>query len=295
MRGIIKISDGLGNQMFQYAFARKLQTICGNEIYLDTRFINNEDIFKRGKQNNTYRKCSHRIYGLEHFKITLPVADDSILWHWNYMRQKNCIEKIESVLAKKHLWIWQYRDENEVGNRVDIGCKQLSCPTYFIGYYFDLNFFSGIDTILKKEFHLKKPFRLPSNLYKILKNEDTVSIHVRRGDFVKLFWDISKSDYYRKAIQMIKERVEHPVYLIFSDDIAWVKENMSIDGEKIYISEMGFEDYEELILMKYCRHNIIANSTFSYWAAYLNENPDKIVICPGRWKANAIPKNWTII
>lgn len=128
-----------------------------------------------------------------------------------------------------------------------------------------------------------------------MKNENTVSIHVRRGDFVKLFWDISKSDYYARALQRIKALIKDPIYMIFSDDIMWVKENMPIDGRKLYISEMGFKDYEELMIMKHCKHHIMANSTFSYWAAYLNRNPDKVVICPKHWKNSAIPQEWILI
>ena len=88
------------------------------------------------------------------------------------------------------------------------------------------------------------------------------------------------------------EYIKNPVYLVFSDDIKWVKEHIKIDARKIYVSEMNFSDFQELTIMRYCKHNIIANSTFSYWAAYLNNNPEKIVICPRRWKKGIIPKEW---
>ncbi len=94
---------------------------------------------------------------------------------------------------------------------------------------------------------------------------------------------------------MIEAKVENPIYLFFSDDIAWVKENIRTKGKAVYISDMGFRDYEELAIMKHCKYNIIANSTFSYWAAYLNSHPDKIVICPRHWKSNIIPKDWVCL
>jgi hypothetical protein len=104
--------------------------------------------------------------------------------------------------------------------------------------------------------------------------------------------DISHKDYYPKAITFIKDKIDNPTFLVFSDDVEWVKKNMEIGERVIYVSDMGFKDYEELAIMKHCRHNIIANSTFSYWAAYLNANPDKIVICPKRWKSEIIPSEW---
>lgn len=281
--------------MFQYAFARKLQAQNRGNVYLDIRYINNEDTFERGERSLLFKNCSYRDYGLNHFKITLPVADENMLRHWDYLNQRNFIEKLQYNLAKLHLWMFQCKDENKLREKVYISQKTSPVSTYFMGYFFDLEYFSDIKSILKKEFCLKKSISLPSNLYENLKNENTVSIHIRRGDFVKLFWDISRSDYYVRAIQIVKEFIQDPVYMIFSDDINWVKENMTIDGRKFYISGMGFNDYEELMIMKHCKHNIMANSTFSYWAAYLNNNPDKKIICPKHWKSGAIPKDWILI
>lgn len=164
--------------------------------------------------------------------------------------------------------------------------------TYYYGYFFELEFYDDIRNILQKEFQLKKPVCLPTELYKVLRNDITVGIHIRRGDFIRLSRDISLKEYYPKALKKMGEYIKNPVYLVFSDDIKWVKEHIKIDARKIYVSEMNFSDFQELTIMRYCKHNIIANSTFSYWAAYLNNNPEKIVICPRRWKKGIIPKEW---
>lgn len=291
---VVKISDGLGNQMFQYAFARMLKIKTRKSVYLDTRFINHDFNESGGKWNSFYKKCDYRKYGLNHFKITLPEADETILWKWKYRQCSNEMEKLLFLLSKYHMWPWQYKIENNEKHTQSF-LRYSFCPTYYDGYFFDLSFFDDIKCILQKEFHVKKPVILPTQLRKILIMNNTVSIHVRRGDFTKLSRDISGTDYYCNAIQKIEEQIETPIYLIFSDDIRWVRENMQINGEKIYISEMGFLDYEEMTIMKHCKHNIIANSTFSYWAAYLNDNPDKIVICPKRWKSRTIPNDWICI
>lgn len=291
---IVKISDGLGNQMFQYAFARKINIITGRKVYLDTRFINNEDLFALGQNVIFKGKLATREYGLSHFKTVLPIADDKKLFGWKYLQQTGYLQKAVYDLANRDKWIWQYKreDSNFSGEITRAG---FVLPTYYQGYFFDLKYYDDIKEILQREFSPKEKIKMPQRIRDILFNRETVSIHIRRGDFLKVNRDISGSSYYEKAIHTIESKIVEPVYFIFSDDIEWVRENMNIPGEKIYISEMGFRDYEELTIMKHCKHNIIANSTFSYWAAYLNSNEDKIIICPKRWKTNTIPSTWICI
>lgn len=287
---IVKISDGLGNQMFQYAFARKLQIETGKVVYLDTRFINNEDVTARGEQTCRDKKNADRKYGLEHFRIRLPQAGESVLKPWSYLTENDAISQSIYRLAQAGLWPWQYRDEETFDVK-----KGAFLPTYYKGYFFDLSYFDSIKDVLQREFVLKEKMRLPGELSRLLRNEDTISIHVRRGDFLKLNRDISQKEYYPKTLAYMSKVVSQPTYLVFSDDIEWVREHLEIPGEKIYVSEMGFQDYEEMAIMKHCKHHIIANSTFSYWPAYLNANPDKVVVCPKNWKTDIIPKQWVSI
>lgn len=288
---VVRISDGLGNQMFQYAFARKLSILTGRNVYLDIRFINNEDFTRLG-QNAVFKgKLEHRTYGLSHFKTVLPIADDKKLSYWKYLEQSGYMQKFVYDLANADRWIWQYKREN-LNFSGEIAKTKVMLPAYYQGYFFDLKYYDDMREILQHEFSPKEKIKLPRSLWKILNKRETVSLHIRRGDFLKVNRDISSSDYYEKAVHIIESKVANPIYFIFSDDIAWVKENIKIYGEKIYVSEMGFRDYEELTIMKHCRHNIIANSTFSYWAAYLNRHQNKVVICPNHWKSNIIPKSW---
>lgn len=272
---IVRISDGLGNQMFQYAFARKWNIMTGHRVYLDTRFINNEDLFAKGSNPQLKGRIAHREYGLSHFKTVLSEANGDLLSH----------------CEKLYQWLGRHRVENE--DFYDVVFQgRIKLPGYYQGYFFDLRYFDDIRQLLQHEFSLKEKIKLPCELRTILNRKDTVSVHIRRGDFLKLNRDISGSGYYEKAFAYIKERIALPYYLIFSDDTEWVKANMEIPGEKFFVSGMGFTDYEELTIMKHCKNNIIANSTFSYWAAYLNANPEKIVVCPKGWRVKTIPKEW---
>ena len=289
---VVKISDGLGNQMFQYAFARKMQLRGNGRVYLDTRFINNEDRIARGEKSRTLERNDHREYGLGHFRIRLPVADRRVLSKWNYLNQRNKAERMIAELSKEGLWFWQFKDDLYKQKGEIWGADDCRFPTYFQGYHFNRKYYEDIRYVLLQEFRLRTPIRLPQDLQRTLNHENTVSIHIRRGDYLKLHCDISETGYYRDAMGMIQEQAGCPVYLIFSDDIEWVKRNLPVKGKKIYVSGMGFADYEELAIMKHCRHNIIANSTFSYWAAYLNSSPDKLVICPKRWMPEIIPSEW---
>ena len=290
---IVRISDGLGNQMYQYAFAKKIQLSTGRKVYLDTRFINHEDVFLRGEKDSFHEKCDHREYGLKHFKISLPIADERILRRWKYLDRSNTIEELICQLSQRHLWPWQYRDDVIEKKCFDI--RKYRHSTYIRGYFSDLQYYDDMKKLLQREFRLKDSIRVSSELRDVLKEENTVSIHIRRGDFTKLSRDISQKKYYPRALEKIEKTIKKQIYLVFSDDIEWVKKNMEIHGKILYISEMGFTDYEEFTIMKNCKHNIMANSTFSYWAAYLNENPNKTIVCPKRWTVNAIPKEWMCI
>lgn len=291
---IVRISDGLGNQMFQYAFARKLQILSGKKVYLDTRFINHEDMVKRDGKDSFHQKCGYRKYGLGHFRIVLPEADDQMLLRWKFIEQDTGTERLICYLSQRRLWPWWYRYEDEKED-VAYYLRNSIQSAYFRGYFFDIKYFDDIKPVLQREFQVKKTIRLTPELRKILDRDETVGIHIRKGDFTRLSRDISQTDYYPKAIKKMNGCTTDPVYLIFTDDIDWVKGNLEISGRKIYVSEMSFSDYEELTIMKHCRHNIIANSTFSYWAAYLNSNLDKVVICPRRWKTRIIPKEWICV
>ncbi len=136
-----------------------------------------------------------------------------------------------------------------------------------------------------------------------IRGVESISLHVRRSDYVtdqkvNAIHGQTSLDYYEQAITYIKERTQKPQLFIFSDDIAWVQEHLKTDVPMIFIP-LTIKDYEAQHLMSLCRHNILANSTYSWWAAWLNANPQKIVIAPKKWfndnsrdTNDLIPENW---
>ena len=147
----------------------------------------------------------------------------------------------------------------------------------------------------KENFQLRKGLNF--DLWKkiewgdIFNREETVSVHIRRGDFLNVGRDISQGSYYKRAVEAITKKIKSPYYIVFSDDIAWVKKNYFF-GRCLFVSGCGLSDPEEMVLMSRCRHHIIANSTFSYWGALINTGIEKLVIYPRGWRKRIMPDNW---
>jgi len=152
----------------------------------------------------------------------------------------------------------------------------------FIGNWINERYFKHIEKELKEDFKFTNELKGKNlSISNKMREENSVSIHVRRGDYVNTPLDILNIDYYKKAIRLIKEKVENPVFYIFSNDENYVKEKFDfLDNKYIINWNRGRNSYIDMQLMSLCKHNIIANSTFSFWGAYLNNNANKIVICP---------------
>jgi hypothetical protein len=167
---------------------------------------------------------------------------------------------------------------------------------YLMGVFQSEHYFREYREDLLKDFKLKKELNLPDNLKGILKKRNTVSVHIRRTDYRKIHMTLP-AIYYERAKRYIEEKIENPYYLIFTDDPAWVGKNLEFKNSYL-ISGNTFQDYEELAIMSMCRNNIIANSTFSWWGAWLNQNPDKIVVAPRKWMGNQksiVSEEWVIV
>lgn len=140
-------------------------------------------------------------------------------------------------------------------------------------------------------------------LISFLKEKTSVSIHVRRGDYLSIaeYNAFDSSKYYMDAVSYIKSICDNPIFIVFSNDLDWVKSNLALGGDTIYVDwNKGEESYKDMILMSTCNHNIIANSSFSWWAAWLNAHTDKTVVAPKQWfkgKASkvVVPKDWVLI
>lgn len=198
---------------------------------------------------------------------------------------------------------------NEKSLEFNSSYLQIRNNRYLIGYWQSEKYFINIESFLRKELMIKiEPSAINLQILKEIKtNNQSVSLHIRRGNYVNVesvnkVHGTTKLNYYYEAIKTISKICEQPVFYIFSDDIDWAKENLKLSYKHVYIDHNSAKnDYEDLRLMSACKHNILANSTFSWWGAWLNVNKEKIIIAPREWFADPeknkesesiIPKTW---
>jgi Glycosyl transferase family 11 len=185
------------------------------------------------------------------------------------------------------------------------GIKNIPCDSYLMGYWQSEQYFADIANIIREDFTFKLPMsQQNAELAKQINQVNAVSLHIRRGDYANnpetmATYGLCSLDYYKEAIRYIVERVNAPHFFIFSDDINWVKNNLKIDYPYQYVDHNhGTESYNDMRLMSLCKHHIIANSSFSWWGAWLNRNPEKLVVAPQKWFANELnvddlfPRGW---
>jgi hypothetical protein len=289
---IVQLSGGLGNQLFQYAFGRalslkhnqmlafnvdsfkwdKLRKFELDSLYLDLKIVNSDKIKKTIKNK---------------FLIS-----DKILYF--FLNKK--IPYYKSAFIKERSLLY---DKNHIKFRVK--------NVYFEGYWQSENYFTDFKDLINSE--LRNFKLLNSSSLKLLSElnlkKNTVSIHFRRSDYIldkktNAYHGICSNDYYQKAIKLIQNKIENPHFFIFSDDKKYINEVFK-DKTNFTIVENITKDYEELLIMSACEHHIIANSSFSWWGAWLNPSKNKIVIAPQKWFSdkemqlqtdNLIPESW---
>lgn len=287
---ITQLTGGLGNQLFQYAIAKTIALKNGVPMKMDLSF---------------FKDYKWHVYSLAPFKINenfASVEECTNLLHPSLSFFKRVVNK----LTKNNTSV-SYKLE-ERGFAFDATILEEKPPKYMIGYWQSEKFFEPIREIIRKDFEVKIP-PSPENkviLDTILAN-NSVSIHIRRGNYVSdevinNFHGTCSMEYYNQAILYFKERIDNPIFYIFSNDIPWSRDHLNFEGAKVFVDlNDDTTDYEDLRLMQNCKHQIIANSTFSWWAAWLNTNPSKIIIAPKQWFANdemqaqiqdLIPNNW---
>ena len=173
---------------------------------------------------------------------------------------------------------------------------------FFDGCFIEPRYFEGIEDQIRQSFVFRGIDSHNINLGSQMLSENSVSLHVRRGDYLtNPIYCVCDEMYYKLAIKYIKSRVSNPLFYVFSDDTEWCNHFMeSLDvNYSIITQNKGENSYKDMYLMSHCRHNIIANSTFSWWGAWLNDNKEKIVISPNKWTNNIrmkdVPLNWLLL
>jgi hypothetical protein len=282
---------GLGNQMFQYATARSLSNRHNTKIKMDLSFLlntpSNETIIKRE-------------YELGIFDIPQDFATDRDVERFMENGRRNGLKEriIEKFAPRKYFRELHYHYHEEVA--------QLPRNTYLEGYWQSELYFKNIRHVLLKEFSFPDVEDIRNkNLADTIKEVNAIGIHVRRGDYItnnytNSFHGVCGINYYKNAIEFILQKENNPHFFFFSDDIQWVQENLKVDFPAEYVEHnTGKKSFEDMRLMSLCRHNIIANSSFSWWGAWLNDHPGKIVIAPQNWFDKAdfdtkdlIPASW---
>lgn len=286
---IVKLIGGLGNQMFQYAAGRRLAQTLGVSFKLDI---------------SGFESYKLRRYSLGHFNIQevfATPAEVELLTSYG----RGTFGLLAARVFQKSLehLPTHIREKNRF--RFDPELLNLPDGVYLEGSWQNERYFQDIKEILGEEFKVKSPQTGKNKeVSEDIGNCEAVSIHIRRGDYIsnaktKEFHGICAPDYYCKCIEEIFDKVKNPHFFLFSDDSKWVLENMKFPQQTSIISHNGIKDYEDMRLMSQCKHHIIANSTFSWWAAWLGQHPDKIIFAPKRWlKSNKydskdlIPESW---
>ena len=280
---VVRLVGGLGNQMFQYAAglstAEKLET----DLFIDNSW------FKKPLLNETPRNYELKKFNIENKIIS---SKEYILKTEGFLRN---LFKIGNPSLN------YYREKSF---RYDKDFENIKNNTYIEGYFQSEKYFNDIRGDVIKAFTLKNKASLESvKIIDQIKNSNSVSLHVRRGDYVSnknanKFHGLLNEIYYKKAIKIIKQKVDRPQFFIFSDEIEWVGKNFDLPKEATFVThnKSGIEDMR---IMMECKHNIIANSSFSWWGAWLGDQNGKLVVSPNDWfqqkninTSDLIPERW---
>jgi len=285
---ISNIIGGLGNQMFQYALGRAVSLRTNSEFKIDIQDF-----------DGYFRK-----FELGVFNVQIKLATRDEVNKVKY-RDPSFVEGIWREIRKKGRPKGLFFIKEKSFN-FDCRVLDIHNSAYFFGYWQSQRYFLEIREILLDEFTPKKTLSKESELFvKKIGAEEAISVHIRRGDYVSNpsaneFHGTCDLDYYKKAVLEMEKDVPSGHFFVFSDDLSWARENLTFIKNKTFV-DLGsaLPDYEEMILMSQCQHNIIANSSFSWWGAWLNENPKKKVIAPKKWFVDSsidmqdlIPAEW---
>lgn len=273
---LIKMTGGLGNQMFIYALYLSMKQ-KGLRARIDLSDMQHYHV------HNGYEM--HRVFGLPHTELCINQGLKKVL---EFLFFKTILERKQGGRLEpyfgKHLWPL----------------------VYYKGFYQNERYFSEHSQTVRQAFRFdaeKANEQTQSLLQTIDADEKAVSLHVRRGDYLqpKHFnntGSVCTLDYYRRAVAEMLRRHPETHFYVFSDGMDWVRQNLQLPSSAVYVDHNhGADSWQDMMLMSHCRHHIICNSTFSWWGAWLNPRADKLVLCPSRWFANEpsshfVPDSW---
>lgn len=287
---IMKLQGGLGNQMFQYALGRRLSLDRKTPLLFDLSPF----------------KIDHlRTYSLDCFVLSANIANPADVQRFSLFKRKeggDIRSRLYNLLAAR----WnRYAKEKQFHFDPDV--LKVSNDAYLEGYWTSEKYFDDIRQIILDDFRLREALSGKNKeVAHMMSSTESVSVHIRRGDYASdpetnsIFGTLDAS-YYAEAFKNLAKQVSNPELFVFSDDMEWVRRNLPLPFKATYIDWNGSMAHQDLRLMSLCKHHIIANSTFSWWGAWLGENPDKVVIGPTRWfksqkksvdTKDVLPESW---
>jgi hypothetical protein len=286
---IVKITGGLGNQLFQFAFGVAIEENLGFPVKYDLQ---------------EYSRSSYRKFDLDKF-----VGDISIASKEEIALKYNVFQKIKFLIFKTLGFPFGLKGLKyylESNCRFDEKVFSIDNDTYLSGYWQNEKYFNNHRLKILDRIKISDSHSAENMTYlKQIRLSNSVSIHVRRGDYISnskanSIYATCDLEYYEKAIQQLSNQFEDLTFFVFSDDMEWVTTHFSKFERMIFVNKnLGDAAFEDLKLMSNCKHNIIANSTFSWWAAWLNKHPDKVVVAPMNWLNNnadfnieIVPNSW---
>ena len=288
----VRLMAGLGNQMFQYATGLALAHKYNTKLMLDI-----------SSYKNMSKEDTPREYGLNIYPLRAGLASKKTMGQ--IVNAKENLSRLDSL--KRLIGLYDslvIMREKHPGFNEEI--FNAGNNTYLIGWWQNEGYFSHIrDEILKSFTPKIEPNAKNLRYIKSIQSSNSIGIHVRRGDYVQnkhanKYHGLTGIEYYKKAISKMSNIVDSPTFVVFSDDIDWCKRELPVGKNSIFVKGNDRQPHEDIRLMSLCEHNIIANSSFSWWGAWLNNNTSKTVIAPKMWvsdqrqnaKIDIIPKNW---
>lgn len=276
---LVRLMGGMGNQMFQYAFGFYLSSVNKTELKLDLTLVLD--------RNSKNEHAVYRNYNLDQFAVSTKHAHAGEINRFNTDPAlplfKKAFLKIRKIFSSSITLI----QDAHIYNPKHLNANDNTC---IVGRWQSERYFEPVKQELKKQFQFKNAL---SEKNKIIAGKicegNSVAIHVRRGDYVTnglyaLGIGALNKKYYEDAIQLIKSRVAEPFFYIFSEDVEWCKKNIHVENCTFVIQDDAIHSSEyDLHLMSLCKHQIISNSTFAWWGAWLSEKENSIIVAPGNW------------
>lgn len=287
---VVKLYGGLGNQMFQYAAGRALVSEPSSQLMYEGEYFRSPEKFGSVWPYQLNVLKTH----CEEWKH--PVLPEKVFNY--YFRLLRKLDAKGLKVSRKYFF--------EKSEGYDEKFHALKGDIFLNGYFQSEKYFLGIKNVLQEEFTPRENIGTQNEkIIDEMKSQESVSLHFRRGDYISnpeaaKVHGLCSPEYYQKALETISQQKTNLHFYLFSDDPNWVKENIKINGALTVVDHnKGMNSFLDMYLMSQCKHNITANSSFSWWGAWLNRNPSKIVIAPQKWYASKdyktdslVPQSW---